>query len=171
MKFVAAVQPIDGLLSTTRMINPDSEPGTNYQREADQGTPPETTELQVELPLPWSLATGCDSLFHCLLHKSLGPGYTSLVLIVAVLGLYFAATDHMGVVVALGVFGALCGLLLSGVSAFGQNRMEGNMTSIRTDITNIRTDITNMEANMRSIAATLRSIQEAITQRDDENQV
>ena len=161
------------------MNNTDSEPGTNYQREADQGTPPETTELQVELPLPWSLATCCDSLARCLLHKSLGPGYTSLVLIVVVLGLYFAATDHMGVVVALGVFGALCGFLLSGVSAFGQNRMEANMTSIRTDITNIRTDvrtdITNieakMEANMQSITAALQSIEEAIAQRDVENQV
>ena len=111
------------------MNGPDSEPGTFYQRETDQGTPPETTDLQVELPLPWSLSTGCHSLARCLLHRSLRPVYTSLVLIVAVLGLYFAATDHMGVVIALGVFGALCGFLLSGVSAFRQNCMEANMVT------------------------------------------
>ena len=48
----------------------DAKKGTQAITEP---TPPETTDLQVELPLPWSLAR--------LLHKSRGPVYTSLVLI------------------------------------------------------------------------------------------
>ena len=79
--------------------------------------------------------------------------------------MHFAATDHMGVVVALAAFGALCGFLLSGVSAFRQNRMEANMQNVVT-----KTEMQSMETNMQRMAATLQRIEQAITERDDENQ-
>ena len=67
--------------------------------------------------------------------------------------------------------GALCGFLLSGVSAFRQNRMEANMTNMEANMTNMEANMVTkmqcMETNMQSMAATLQRIEKAITERDD----